>query len=95
MIEKYESRRIRREIRRVLLEVWDPIGIKGESKAQDEYDMYLGHIFELITQQKSDDEIADYLIWAVNENMGLGQAKKQHMLETVRALRKIPLPETV
>ena len=42
VIEKYESRRIRVEIRRVLLMVWDPIGIRDESNAQDEYDGYWG-----------------------------------------------------
>jgi hypothetical protein len=45
VIEKYESRRIRVEIRRVLLTVWDPIGIRDESNAQDEYDGYLGGVF--------------------------------------------------
>jgi len=94
VIEKHESRRIRSEIRRVLLEVWDPIGIKDEPKAQDEYDMYLGEVFELLTQQKSDNQIADYLIWVVNERMGLGQAKKQQMMETIHALRNIPLRKT-
>jgi hypothetical protein len=47
MIEKYESRRIRRDIRRVLLTVWDPIGVKGAPSAQDEYDGYLGDVFQL------------------------------------------------
>jgi len=40
MIDKYESRRIRVAIRNVLLGVWDPIGIKDEPNAQDEYDGY-------------------------------------------------------
>ena len=91
MIEKEESRRIRGEIRGVLLNVWDPIGIKDEPQAQDEYDDYLGQIFELLTQQKSDDAIADYLIWVVNERMRLTGAKRQDMLPTVRALHRIRL----
>jgi hypothetical protein len=91
MIEREESRRIRREIRGVLLSVWDPIGIKDELNAQDEYDDYLGHIFELLTQQKSDEAIADYLFSVVKERMGLTGAKRQDMLPTVRALRSIGL----
>ena len=35
MIDKYESRRIRAEIRQVLLTVWDPIGVADEPNAQD------------------------------------------------------------
>ena len=42
MIDKATSRRIRAKIRHVLLEVWDPIGIKDEPNAQDEYDAYMG-----------------------------------------------------
>jgi hypothetical protein len=48
MIEKYESRRIRVAIRHVLMDVWDPIGGKGEPNAQDEYDDYLGGVYELL-----------------------------------------------
>ena len=48
MIDKYESRRIRVEIRHVPVDVWDPIGIKDEPNAQDEYDGYLGGVYELL-----------------------------------------------
>jgi len=48
MIEKYESRRIRVAIRHVLMDVWDPIGVKDEPNAQDEYDGYLGGVYELL-----------------------------------------------
>jgi hypothetical protein len=91
MIEKYESRRIRREIRGVLLNVWDPIGVRHAISAQDEYDLYLGDIFELLTQGKSDDNIAEYLYWVVNDRMGLSSAKRDDMMPTVRALRCISL----
>jgi len=91
MIEKYESRRIRRDIRRVLLTVWDPIGVKDAPEAQDEYDGYLGDVFALLTEGKSDDAIVDYLLRVVNESMGLGSATGEDMLPTLRALREIPL----
>ena len=93
MIEKYESRRIRREIRRVLLEVWDPIGVKNAPSAQDEYDGYLGQIFLLLTEGKSDDEIVSYLFWVVSENMGLSSAKASDMLPTVKVLRQIQIAQ--
>jgi hypothetical protein len=48
MIGKYESRRIKVDIRHVLMDVWDPIGIKDEPKAQDEYDSYLGGVYGLL-----------------------------------------------
>jgi hypothetical protein len=91
MIEKAESRRIRSEIRSVLLQEWDPIGIKDEPKAQDEYDGYVGHVYQLLTEHKSDEVIAGYLLQVVTERMGL-KAKTSDMAATVQALRGIALP---
>ena len=73
-IDKYESRRIRVEIRRVLLQHWDPIGIREEPKAQDEYDGYLGGVYGLLVRGASDKEIADHLAHIVEERMGLHHA---------------------
>jgi hypothetical protein len=91
MTEKKEWQRILGEIRNVLMTVWDPIGIKDEPNAQDEYDCYLGPIFGLLTQGKSDEEIADYLVSVESETMGLGTTTRQHMSATIRALREIRL----
>jgi hypothetical protein len=46
VIDKYESRRITVDIRHVLMSVWDPIGIKDRPNAQDEYDSYLGGVYQ-------------------------------------------------
>lgn len=91
-IDKYESRRIRVQIRHVLLDTWDPIGIKDEPYAQDEYDAYIGRLYDLLTSNASDAELAEYLYWVVHEHMGLDRATKPDMARTVDALRKIPLP---
>ncbi|HXX18754.1 MAG TPA: hypothetical protein VEJ46_05085 [Candidatus Acidoferrum sp.] len=90
---KVERGRILREIRSVLLEVWDPIGVRKYPQAQDEYDGYIGRIFALLLEQSSDDAILDYLFWAVKEHMGFEQAKREDMLPTVQALRNIRLPQ--
>jgi len=90
LIDKYESRRIRVDIRHVLMQVWDPIGVKDEPNAQDEYDGYLGNVYELLVAGASDERIAEYLCWIVNERMEL-LAKREDMAETVAALRKIRL----
>ncbi len=92
MIEKYESRRIRVEIRHVLMDVWDPIGIKDEPNAQDEYDSYLGGVYELLTNGASDERIQEQLWWIVTERMGLSAAKQTDMAQAVKALRRIALP---
>lgn len=92
MIDKYESRRIRVEIRHVLLSVWDPIGIKDEPNAQDEYDCCLGSLLRLLTTSATDDQIAEYLWRQGTEHMGLS-LHKEAMYPTVAALRQISLAE--
>jgi len=91
MIDKYQSRFIRVKVRKVLLNTWDPIGINDEPNAQNEYDNYIGPIFDLLVSNASDAALIDYLYWAVHENMGFDAASKEDMLDTVSALRKIDI----
>ena len=93
MIDKYESRRICDEIRSVLLTVWDPIGINDVPECADEYDCCLSGIYQLLTQDGDDDQIAEYLWKQANEHMGLSFSKES-MKPTVEALRQIPLEKT-
>jgi hypothetical protein len=92
MIDKYESRRIRVEIRHVLLNVWDPIEVKDEPNAQDEYDCCLDSLFNLLMTSATDDQIAEYLWRQGTEHMGLS-LHQEAMYPTVSALRQIALPE--
>ncbi len=61
LIGEAESRRIRIEIRHVLLNVWDPIGVKDEPNAQDEYDGYIGRLYELLVSKAPQSELVNYL----------------------------------
>jgi hypothetical protein len=45
------------EIRQLLVKEWDPIGIKDEPRAQNEYDSYIGGVFSLPVNHGSDKEI--------------------------------------
>lgn len=92
MIDRQEARRITSEIRLVLLDVWDPIGVADEPNAQDEYDCCLGGLFRLLTTGAADDQIAEYLSQQEIEHMGLGDVRKEAMYPTVAALRRIKVP---
>ena len=92
MFDKTQSRSLRTKIRRVLLDVWDPIGIKDEPNAQDEYDGYIGSIYDLVLKQATESEMIDYLLWAARDNMGL-DATREDMRETASALCKIEISE--
>jgi hypothetical protein len=91
LTEKEESRRIRVQIRHVLLDVWDPIGIKDEPNAQDEYDLYIGRLYELLAGNATEAELSDYLYWVAHDRMGFEEAKASDMQTTVAALKSIPL----
>lgn len=91
LTDKEESRRIRARIRHVLLEVWDPIGVKDEPNAQDEYDGYIGRLYELLVEDAGDAELLRYLYWVAHDRMGFEEAKASDAQATVVALRSIPL----
>ncbi|MGD0800223.1 MAG: hypothetical protein ABR906_02795 [Terracidiphilus sp.] len=91
MIDNSQSRLLQAQIRSVLLNTWDPIGIKDESNAQDEYDCCIDSIYDLLVRGAADSGLLDYLHWAVNEHIGL-DAPREDMQETVDALRKIDFP---
>ena len=84
-IDKEQSQRVRDAIRRVLLNVWDPIGIRDEPNAQDEYDSYLGPIYELLNTAASDLKIAEYLHWVAHDRMEFDNAQIADMTDTVLA----------
>jgi len=87
---KENSRRIRVAIRHVFLEIWDPIGVGNESP--DEYDMYIGRMFELLMSNAPDSEIKKYLDWCV-ERMGMDSSRHSDA-DVIQALRTINLNET-
>ena len=72
------------------MQVWDPIGIKDEPNAQDEYDSYIGGVYELLVTGALDERISEHLLSIVTERMGL-PAGKNDMRETVSALRQIQI----
>jgi hypothetical protein len=88
-ILKNRSRLIRAAIRRVFLDVWDPIGIRDEPNAQDEYDRYVGCAFELLVAGATDRQIEEYLIWIV-ARMGMDGSLASHK-DVIAALREIDL----
>lgn len=79
---------MRVEIRRVLMSVWDPIGIKDEPACADEYDRYVDDILQLLVSGSNSRTIADHLAGIVTGPMGLAATAKT-MLPTAQALLDI------
>ena len=74
-------------IRRVFLEVWDPIRIADSPYAQDEYDGYIGPVFEFLVTRGTDQQIVDYPI-SVVDGMGM-DGSRVSLQDVVAALRAI------
>jgi hypothetical protein len=88
IMPKERSREVRVQIRKVFNEVWDPIGVmKDPEWPRDEYDGYIGGMFELLTSNATDQEIDDYLCKCA-AYMGMDASKSSHA-DVIDALRKI------
>ncbi len=60
------------EIRQLLWEEWDPIGVRSfEDCLSDEYDSYAMRVFSMLNSGASLEVLIEYLLWAETENMGL------------------------
>ena len=65
------------DIRTILMEHWDPIGVCGEPHATDEYDNYIPKIKALLKEQASAKVLMDYLDWIVSERMGFTSQREK------------------
>jgi len=91
MVDKKRWKETAREIRRVLLEEWDPIEVRDEPLAQEEYDRYIGRIYRLLAENASDDELAAYLLEIETDWMGLTGEDDGRRVRTVKALRALQM----
>ena len=70
------------------MERWDPIGVRGEPMAADEYDEYATQLFALLARGASDDQIVGYLGKA-EDQIGLGRSPRSVLTPIVASLRKL------
>jgi hypothetical protein len=62
---------LRQLIGEVLHYLWDPIGVKDEPHARDEYADYVSQIFDLVVKRYPTDEIAERLSSIMETYMGI------------------------
>jgi hypothetical protein len=65
------------ELRRLLMEYWDPIGVKASPEAVDEYDGYRGGVMQLLRDGASSQAIAEHLSRVEQERMGFRTTAEQ------------------
>jgi hypothetical protein len=73
-------------IEAVLLSHWDPIGIKAEPDAQDEYRRYAPPVLRELMQNSDDNGLTDILEDIRTQQMGL-PPNRQASVQATQALR--------
>ncbi len=76
-----------RELRQILMDEWDPIGVADFPEAADEYDSYLGQIARRLREGASADEIAAFLHEVETVTMGLGSSTEARSRNDALAVR--------
>ena len=65
------------ELRRLLMERWDPIGVKDAPEAASEYDGYRGAVIQLLRGGASPERIAAHLAEVQETRMGISATPQQ------------------
>jgi hypothetical protein len=75
------------ELRAVVMQEWDPIGVSGFPEAADEYDSYLGQIAKRLREGVSDQALGSFLTHITDDEMGLNPRPEAN-LAAARAMRE-------
>ena len=69
--DKYKSRESRMKVREVLMQEWDPIGVRDVPEAQDEYDRYADKAYIMLMDERATaTAIAAYLDEIATRHLG-------------------------
>jgi hypothetical protein len=77
------------EIKQVLLERWDPLGIRAEPAEHVRYDCFVQDLTLLLVGGGSDADVRELLRSAEIDRLGLGRADEHRVDRAARALREI------
>ena len=88
MIPRADVQRDYAAIRRILLEDWDPIGVREEPTIQDEYEAYAVGVYSILARGGTDADVAAYLDFAA-DRIGLSPGARAGVGRIVRALRAL------
>ncbi len=73
-------------IRQILFRYWDPIGVNSNENLMDEYDSYIGGVYRILSESRSEDALIDYLTKTETEAMGLKEAPRDRLRSIAQML---------
>ena len=60
-------------LKALLWEEWDPIGLNETACPRDEYDSYALKLYSMLKSNALRDEVLNYLVWVRTEYIGIGE----------------------
>lgn len=89
VVDRGDAAGLQRELSRVLLKDWDPIGIKAEPECADEYAAYVAGVYRLLAAGASDREIAQRLVDEETAILGSTETEWEMLIPVTEKLRKV------
>ena len=80
------EKELQTRVNEVLHYIWDPIGVRGEPHARDEYDSYVPQVYALLQSGATVETIAAHLDKIVTERMGLHSNISHSLLTALNLL---------
>ncbi|MCU1324592.1 MAG: hypothetical protein JWM43_4241 [Acidobacteriaceae bacterium] len=65
------------QVRTVLMEEWDPIGVCSEPNATNEYDSYIPKVMAILRSESGVEALMDYLDWVATARMGFTSQRER------------------
>jgi hypothetical protein len=73
-------------LKQLLLNEWDPIGVRGAAGAEDEYDSYAGDVAEMLADGAGAEAIARFLGIVETDHIGLALRPDRNLAVARRAV---------
>ncbi len=88
--KQQQGQKIMTDIRRILIDDWDPIGIRGVGP-DDEYDSYIGGLYRLLTKNPNENEIVEHLYSIEKIQMGSTNQDREGLRTVAKKLLRVNL----
>jgi len=80
------AREIQKAIGQILRREWDPIGVRDEPQAQDEYDRYVGGVYRLLASGATPQAVAEHLADVESGLMGFDHPSGRDLVPVAEKL---------
>jgi len=79
---------IQESIRQILYREWDPIGV-CDLAPEDEYDSYIGPVYQILAGSRSEEELIEYLFHTERDTIGLPCESPEQLRTVARRFLEI------